>query len=451
MKKIYWLLLLLLGFHLILLSVLQFTAWPEMVSFPYFLNHGFITYREMVHVYPPLLIIVLAELYKIFGYKLIVLKIFGWISFLLNDVLVFLIIRKTSRKDSLAILGVLLYILLQPILEGNMVWPDLMMIPFILLSFLYLLDKKYFWSGLAVAFAVLTKQTGLLYLVFGSLYIAFSDKKRIHLINYLIGVLIITFPFLASLFFQKTFVDFINWTVIYPSQYWTKYPGYVQLSPTLRENLILLVLVLPLGFFIFKAKKKVFAEKYFLIIFGILVCGILGIYPRFSFFHFQPGLAFLVIIYIYLLKSIREKYLLLIFLVPLAIAVLSFRSLKFGEARFWAQSDLNLGRLIQSETKIGEPIYLLGLDSSEYAFADRLPNKPWLDNFGWYLEIPGVQIQVVNALKKDPPEKIFWQTPNDGNWFDIGAYQPKMITDWIRKNYNRKMEIQKGIWEWVRR
>src|SRR6266404_752935 len=153
MKKIYWLLLLLLGLHIFILFVLQFTAWPEMVSFPYLINHGFVTYKDMVHAYPPLLVNVLAFLYKLFGYKVIVLKMFGWTTILASDVLIFLIIQKQTKKNNLALIGLSVYIFLQPILEGNMVWPDLFIVPFLLLTFLLFLKKKYLIAGIAIGLA----------------------------------------------------------------------------------------------------------------------------------------------------------------------------------------------------------------------------------------------------------------------------------------------------------
>src|SRR6266478_1841842 len=128
-KRLYLILFILLGLHILILSRLQFTAWPEMVSFPYLINHGFVTYKDMVHAYPPLLVNILAILYKIFGYKLVVLKIFGWLSILISDLLIFKIITKIVKKRNSALFGVLIYVILQPILEGNMVWPDLFIVP----------------------------------------------------------------------------------------------------------------------------------------------------------------------------------------------------------------------------------------------------------------------------------------------------------------------------------
>jgi hypothetical protein len=450
MKKIILFFSVLIGLHLFLLIILQFTAWPEMVSFPYLINHGFATYKDMVHAYPPLLVNILAVLYKLFGYNIFILKILGWTSFVIDDILVFLILRKLIKNEKLILVGVFIYVILQPILEGNMVWPDLFMIPFLLGGFLLILQKKYYWSGFVFALALLTKQTAVLYIVFSILYIVFIEKNFRKLSTFLVGEIVVVAPFFVSLITQNSLRDFINWTIFYPSKYWTNFPGYVQLSPTLRENLVLLILFLPLVYLIFKSSKQIFSDKYFLILFAFLIAGIIGVYPRFSFFHLQPGLAFFVLLVIYLNDKIKFNIYILL-LIPFFVLILNLKSLNIGSNRFWGESDLLLAKIIQNETQENEPIYLLGLNSNIYAFAERLPNKSWLDNFGWYLEIPSIQEQVILGFKKNPPSRIFWQTPEVGNWYDIGTYQSKMITDWIKKNYMIKKEVQKGIWEWAKR
>ncbi len=240
------LLFLLLILHLVILFKLQFTAWPEMVSFPYFINHGFITYKDMVHAYPPLLINILAVLYKVFGYNVWVLKIFGWLTFLVSDVLIYLIVKKLTKKDNLALTSILIYIVLQPVLDGNMVWPDLTIIPFVLTGLYFLINKKYFWSGVFFVLAVLVKQTGIFYLGVVGIYLLFLDKESKNIVNFSIGSLFIGTIFILDLISRNSFSDFLNWAITYPSKYWTKFPGYVQLRPSLREDLILFILFVPI-------------------------------------------------------------------------------------------------------------------------------------------------------------------------------------------------------------
>lgn len=429
--------------------ILQFTAWPEMISFPYFINQGFVTYKDMVHVYPPLLINVLAILYKVFGFNIWTLKIFSWSTFLLNDILLFILIKKITSKEKIALFILFIYTVLQPILEGNMMWPDLFLIPFLLLGLLFILNKKYFLTGVALSFALMTKQTGAFYLFITFLFLILTKEKTKNIGKFIVGGLVVGLPFIINLISQNSFQDFLNWVIIYPSKYWTKFPGYVQLSPSLRENIILFILFLPLAYLLFTAKKKIFQDNFFLLIFSFMIAAIIGIYPRFSFFHFQPVLVFIMIILgVLLSKNLKISYRLLLFM-PLTILILTFRSLQFGTTRFWSQNDLVLSQIIKSDSQVNKPIYLLNLPSQHYAFSDRVPNKPWIDNFGWYLEIPGVQEKVIKSLTENPPSAIFWPTPQQGNWFDLGVYLPKKITNWIERNYNRKAEVQKGIWEWI--
>jgi len=449
MKKNWVFLGSILLFHLIILNILQFTAWPEMVSFPYFINHGFITYKDMVHAYPPLLINILAILYKTFGYKLIILKLSAWVSFLINDVLLILILKKVTKKINLAFIFLFFYILIQPFLEGNMIWPDLVMIPFLLGGFLFFLNKKYFFSSILFALALLTKQSAIFYIVITASYLLIFERKK--MFNFILGILVIILPFLTSLLKQNSLNDFVNWTIIYPSKYWTKFPGYVQLSPSLREYLILMFLFLPMTILVIKVNKKIFSNKTFLLVFGFVICVIIGVYPRFSFFHLQPSLAFLVILYSILISKYQNTKTSIVYLIILIATIVFLSHPVFGGTRFWSSDDIILAKTIQNETLQNQPVYLIGLDSSLYAFSDRLPNKPWLDNFGWYLEIPGVQENVIKSFSIRSPSTIFWQTPQDENWYDIDTYQPKKITGWIKKNYVYKKEVEKGISEWVKR
>src|SRR3989344_9384315 len=105
MKKYFLLVLLLLG-HLFFLGNMQFTAWPEMLSYPYLVNNGFKLYSDLVHPYPPLLTYILAVLFRVFGVKLIVLKIFTWLLLLINDVLIFKIVGKLARNTFLSLFSV---------------------------------------------------------------------------------------------------------------------------------------------------------------------------------------------------------------------------------------------------------------------------------------------------------------------------------------------------------
>ena len=118
------------------------------------------------------------------------------------------------------------------------------------------------------------------------------------------------------------------------------------------------------------------------------------------------------------------------------------------ETRFWSENDIELANIIKDNTAKDDLIYLQDLHSTLYVLADRLPSKPWTDNFGWFLEVPGVQAQTIEGWDKNKPKYVFVKDILLGNWYDLGTYRPKKITDWINKNYFRKEEIKTGVWLW---
>jgi len=245
MKKTYLFIIILLGIHLFLLSNLKFTAWPEMLSYPYFRNNGYLLYKDMIHPYPPVLTIALSIVYKLFGYKLIVLKVFTWLIILVNDVLVYLIAKKITKKNAFALASLSLYVLVQPFLEGNQLWFDLAIVPTVLFSTYYLLQKKYFWSGLFLGVAILTKQTAGLYLIFGMAYIACKEKNFKKVLEFVIGPIILFAILIVRLITEGAVLGFFNWTLIYPFTWWSKFPGYIQIALTKTQLATMFFISIP--------------------------------------------------------------------------------------------------------------------------------------------------------------------------------------------------------------
>ncbi|OGM31118.1 hypothetical protein A2630_04650 [Candidatus Woesebacteria bacterium RIFCSPHIGHO2_01_FULL_44_10] len=438
MRK-YLFLILLLGVHLFLLLNLQFTAWPEMLSYPYLKNHGFLLYRDMIHPYPPLLTLVLSWLYKFLGYKLMVMKIFTWSLILANDVLVFLIVNKLTKKLAPSLWALIVYILTQPFLEGNMLWFDNVIVTPILLGTFFMLQKKYFWAGLSLALAALTKQTAGLFLVLGIAYLVFQRSKIKNLTSFLAGPVVLGLVLGFRLLTENQFTDFINWTLIYPATKWGQFPGYIDLALSQRELVVLVLLVLP-AFAALRLRrgKPVILFWYFLV-------SLVMIYPRFSFFHAQTAIAFVAIIFGLVTSRARLTYLLLIIV---AISLPAIRLNWQKPPRFYGANEQQLAQVIKNKTASDDKIYLLNLSSQYYVLADHLPAKPWSDNFGWYFAMPGVEEELILRWEKNPPSVIFWRDAEPGAWWELGTYEPPKLTNFIRANYTRKEEIQKGIWLW---
>lgn len=434
------LLLPLLLVHSLILSQLIFTAWPEMLSYPYLLTKGF-DFSSAVIPYPIGLLVPLALLYKTFGFLPTVLKIFTWVSLLTTDLIVFLILKKLDQKGPI-LTFLLIYIILQPILDGNMMWFDNATVLPLALSFYFCLgwmknfgNKYLFLAGLTLAWAAVIKQIALIFLVGFVLFYFLKRGKLTGLIYLLAGSLVVFTPFLTYLIATSSARDFWLWSIYYPSVFWSSTPGYVRLSISSSEILVSILLLLPLVAAISRIKGMLTDKIFLTLVF--LISAVVAIYPRFSYFHLQPALLFLILLYFQLAIK-RKKFSLLTLSVALVVFGLLAQHSIGSSIRFYSPADQLLTEKIIQEVKIGEKIFLLGLNSSYYALADRLPPKPWVDNFSWYFEIPGVQQKVIEGFQKDEVKVIFRKIPKGGDWYELDVYQPQEVVKFIKSKFTLK-------------
>lgn len=456
MKRAYILLTVLLAIHLLLLANLQFTAWPEMFSYAYLRNNNFLLYKDMIHPYPPLLTMGLSVIYKTFGYRLEVLQAVAWAVALSTSALVFLISHSLTKNIKTSLITLAFYVAVQPFLEGNMLWFDIAIIPAVLLGLYFALKNNWFLSGIFFSVAMLTKQTtGLFYItvIFYSLITKthFNQIKKFFLGPIILGILLFT-----RLLQEGALTDFLNWTLIYPLTRFGEFPGYVELSFHWHHSIVIAVLFgIPLAFLVKDSKPRQHKDLVLLILF--LTISLIIVYPRVSFFHMQLFIALSAILWSYLLwKSRQKRFIVICLAMGLVLLTVTIHPAVLRrdwqkEARFFGQEDKMLAQKIEEATSQGERVFLLGLHSGLYSMAGVLPPKRWTDNFGWYLEIPGVQEEILGRWEDNPPAVVFWRTPSSGNWFDLGTYQPKKIAAWIEEHYTKEREVKPGIWLWLRK
>lgn len=448
--------------HLLILSNLTFTAWPEMLSYPYLLSKEFLPYKDFIMPYPPGLIFILSAVFNMFGFSPFVLKTFTWVLILIVDLIIFLILKKISSRNLIAVIFLLFYIFLQSFLDGNMLWFDFAGVLPLLLGFYFCLrwqEKKntryLFFISIFLSIASIVKQVNLIYfLPFGLLY--FFQRKKIILkdiVYPILGCLVIVIPLIFYIFNINAILEFWNWIIFYPITEWSKFPGYVNFNISKRQLITLVLMFSPLFFAVINW-KKFYNDKIFLLAFSFLLVSVITIYPRFSFFHIQPGIAFLVIMLGKVFGEIPQKlkilYLISVLITVLLVVVINFKSVVGDKIRFFDMQDLQLSEDIVRKTKNSQTTYFLGINSSEYVYAGKIPPKNWSDNFGWYLEIAGVQKWVINGLKSGRPETIYWKIPKKGNWHDLGVYQPQEIVKYIRLNYHKTGNIESDIEIWKR-
>ncbi|MCM8787380.1 MAG: glycosyltransferase family 39 protein, partial [Candidatus Omnitrophica bacterium] len=96
-------------------------------------------YTDIINPYPPLLPYFLLFYFQLFGLSLVALKFITFLIIVLVDLLLVFTVRKIFNQN-LALLSLGVFVLLQPVLEGNGLWFDLFITPFLLVS-LYLLNQ----------------------------------------------------------------------------------------------------------------------------------------------------------------------------------------------------------------------------------------------------------------------------------------------------------------------
>ena len=444
MKKIKFLIPIILLIHLLLLFFLRFIAWPEMVLWPYFALKGLLPYRDIAIAHNPLLIFDLTIFYKIFGVTLLGLKVYTWILIIVTDYLVYWVTEKLTKNKAVAVFSLLFYVLWQPYFEGNGVWFDLFLAPFILLLFYFLSKKEFLWSGLLFGLAILVKQTAFWFIL--PIALTFWLLKAVKfksIIRFSIGFAIPLSLFLLYLIGTRTLQDFYFWAIQFGIGYLPRAPGQIDF-PGIKEALSLGVpygLVLIGLYLLFQKKFK--EKKLMILLLTWCFFGAFGVYPRWGYVHFQPSLTFLAIISglsIFYISRSRKKlsrywflYFFLVFLGTIYLQTRFYRLHWQQPDRFFEEETIQAAEWLKQNTQPGEKIFILNSWDHLYALSNTLPAiSPWVPTLPWYMEYPGIQEEIVADLKEGKPRLIVFE-PYRGK--GLGSYKPEKIDNYLNENY----------------
>ena len=441
--------------HLLILKNITYTAWPEMFSYPYLINKGFLIYKDFAHPYVPLLSLILSLYYKIVGISLISNQLFTWTFILINDFLIFFISKKILKN--FFVLGpVAVYVLLQPIFEGNMLWFDLATTPFILGSFLSFLlikseKKKLFWFGFLLSLALLIKQQAIVLIGLILIILLLSKETRKQVWYFILGGIVPVCVIFSTLLIQGVFKDYLFWTLEFPLIWLPKFPGYTEL-PGIKNTILLVTLFGLSSLFLIKNFFKI--DLFGKITFVSIIATVFMAFPRFSYFHLQPAIAILIVFYTLMLKKSSNVGIFFL-MIGVFYGLLLWKDyhpfIGVETARFYDKQDLSLAEFVKDNTRKEDAVYFLGPHSLIFVLADRIPPKPWIENFVWHFEIPGVQSAQIEGFKKEKSLVIFKQSPATGNWYDLDVYQPKEITGYINQNFEAVGKNQSGVEIWKRK
>lgn len=419
---------------------LKFTAWPEMLVWPYLITRGWLPYLNMAIVHTPILNIVLALFYKIGGVEINQLKYFTWIIIVLSDLILYLIANKIWGKKT-AIFSVISFAIWQIFFDGNGLWFEILIIPQVMILFYSLYRKKYLLSGIIWSLMIFTKQTSIWFaipIVYEIWKNGSKKQQTSNIKNIIFGALVTGVIALVGLYLWGVLPAFWSWAIKFGVFVLPRSNGQIQL-PGIKN---ILVSVYP--FLIFFVLISIDVRKNINLLFWI-VAGCLGAYPRFEYFHFQPGVPFLGIvsglIYANFSKMSKyQKYVVVVYLFGALYLFSGFFMRNYREGvRFYDQSVINIERYVKEKTSPDDKIFVMNWWDSIYALTDTFPaTNPLIPQLSWYQELPGIQDNEIRDLKAYVPKLILLQPYSETG---LSSYIPQKLYDYVLANYKIKDKI----------
>lgn len=407
----------LISFHLYLLSQISFTVWPEMMLMPYLMKNGFELYRDMIVPWTPGLLWVLRGWFWLTGLTVWNLKILTWIIIVSADMLIYFIAAKRWGKTA-GVIALIIFLLLQPLFDGNGLWFDVAVVPLLLLAF-------HFDNPLFLGPAFLIKQS-----VVWLFPLCWRQWKRLAV--GIVGAITASGIWFWS---RGELGDYWFWVYDFTFRIFPGMPGHLDLATWRHWVLALIPFVIVFSYRFLKTKTLRWlidpsdpaAWAIFSIPFTL---------PRFGFFHFQPAIAFLALGIGSLYKDYKsyKTYLLLgAVLVYLGLSWYRIIQLQWEKPdRFLEQGVYQLAAKVRLETDSQKPLLLVNGPELVYVLADRLPPKPWFTQFPWFLELPGFQERMIKEFQKQDLQQVFF-TPylHEGD-FMPGSYKPTKLLEYLR-------------------
>lgn len=430
--------------QIFLLTQLRFTVWPEMLAYPYLLNRGFQFYNDIIHPYLPLLPYTIYFLGKIIGVSVLSIQIITYLVIFLNGML-FWKIALLWFGGKISTLLLCAYAILSMLFDVNGLWFDLVTVPFILIAFLlYIKDEKLktlstiFKIGILLGTAFITKQTSIFFVLSLVIYLAATNKYSKALLLLMSAGL----PSLSLLFFFNV-SDLWQWGIAFPFFAISNLPGYV-LFPSLRQLVILVTIFIPL-IFIYKVRDEKIVPTLLW-----LLPALTFLVPRFDYFHLQPLLPFFVLYLgilvtkIKITQVVRASFWIYLVAVSAIIVRYTIKNL-WQPVRFFEPSVMTTAKILSSTITKDEPVMFYNTTANYFVTAKLLPMKPWVDNFPWYMELPGVQENIIMALKDGTVRQVvFTQPTNNGNW-ELGTYVPAKLDQYVKDTYVVREAIEENI------
>lgn len=430
-------------------------AYPENFAYPFFVEGGMLPYREIVDQHFPGLLLFSIH-WRTLGIvgpeqaRLAMLVIFA-----LTATLLFGTTWAIYRDVRLSVLTYVFYALWVSYFGGNVFWLDSILPLFLIPAFyfgyrFFLVEeriKDVFLLGLFLGLTTVFKPLGLIMALAVTILIL-GRRQFKPIFFFFLGLFIPISAMLAYFVGIGVLSDFLRWAVVFNL---TSYGQLAQKLPTAGQLTgVLVASVLPLIFFVREGHR---GDFFYLSIW--LVVLLIGVFPRFELFHFQPSLPFFSLVSaittreLWRRRKVWKKMIPLVVVMAMLLAQFRFfqRSLT-GVNFFFRSYHYQAADFILQNTDSDEPLFVFGGQDQLYPLAQRLPpDKFYVPQLPWYYARLGIQERVVASLEKDPPLYVLYVKDAGVDNQSLTDYG-KIVFAYLEDNYQPTAEQYGPIQVW---
>lgn len=440
----------------------EHTSWPEMLVYPYLLNNGFTIYKDLNIPYTPIFIWFMQLIENVFGHSpLVTVGLVIALSFS-TACIIFLVSNRIWKTKKLAgVCSVFYYLLWFFYFEGNGLWYEMFITPFLIGGFYFIYNYLFIKSHVryiifaAFLFSIcfLSKQSAIWITLVSLAWMVLVKFKNIKILvrDVCFFMLAFFFPivvtFLAA-FFWGYLSNYWDWAYKFVFLVYPFTPGYRDFPSFVTNGklLITLFVLVPFVYFYRSDYKKVWFGIMF--IFATFMFAV----PRWGLFHLQPLLAMLSIMAAPVLEDIwRSKVrfykLILILFLTISIIICARQINRFFEKpiRFYEPDKYELNQKIKQAGYTN--FFIFNSYDQLYVLSSNIqPVKPYIQNFAAFLEIEGMQKQLIEGIEQTKPRYIL-HTPYSGRGgYGPGDYRPSLVGDYIESHYILKEKLRDDLW-----
>ncbi len=418
-----------------------------MLIYPFLMEKGFKLYSDIIQPYMPILPYTLLYWFHLSGFSVWSLRIFTILLILISDVL-FIKIANNIFKLKTSLTALLIFIGFQVYFEGNGLWFDLFATPFMLFSALIFIRVKtpkfldIIWIGILLGTSFIVKQSTA-WVILGICCLLVGGRK-IKLVGIILFVSLIP-VFLVMVIFG--FVPIYQWALHYPFFEMTKSPGFMVL-PSFKQLILIIIFFSP----VFPALSSKNPAVPVLITFFLGSLGFL--IPRFAMFHFQPLVPYFVLLLCIAFSEHSDKlfrlFIGLYIIFSLCLLTKFFLQNTLRPVRFFEPEVYAWAALIKQKIPSSKPIFFYNVIANEILLTGFTPVKPWVDNFPWYMEIPGIQNRIIDEIEVESTEWVIAAPFKSEGKYVPGSYKPAEIDVYLHQKYIKVDNISPELEFWKR-